>query len=348
MATYICCPHCDKALRVPEGCGGRPTRCPNCQQPLLIPGVSDSHDQAFVCAVIAPEAGTVTAADVEQALAESERLSVLHADTATQLARLQRGRQRERALMSLTRFRLTARHELDHSLGRTGGFFIAISLGAAVMLLLASLLHPSFVGYLIAAAIGLCLTVVLYVPLAVVPDDDALRPAVDEHERNVAKITSHVDQLAAEERRLGSERAAAQREYQRLRAAIESRLHYLRTCRWQTMTGKEFEQFLVQVFQERGYRVEHIGNVGDQGVDLILARDQHRIAVQAKGYVGQAVGNDAVQQAHTGSAYHRCQSAAVVTNARFTFAARALAERIGCRLIDGDEMNDLIDGRVLL
>jgi restriction system protein len=114
------------------------------------------------------------------------------------------------------------------------------------------------------------------------------------------------------------------------------------------MTGHEFEYFLAKVFEERGYRVELTGRTGVQGVDLIVDRDGNRVAVQAKGYVGHAVGNDAIQQAFTSSTFYQCQSAAVITNSRYTFAARALAERIGCRLIDGEQIPDLVEGRIVL
>jgi restriction system protein len=114
------------------------------------------------------------------------------------------------------------------------------------------------------------------------------------------------------------------------------------------MTGREFERFLAEVFREHGYEVKTTGGVRDQGVDLIVARGGARIAIQAKGYVGYSVGNDAVQQAHAGCSYHHCHRSAVVTNARFTTAARMLAERVGCRLIDRDSIPELIEGRIVL
>lgn len=72
------------------------------------------------------------------------------------------------------------------------------------------------------------------------------------------------------------------------------------------------------------------------------------MAVQAKGYVGHTVGNGAIQQAHTGKTFYGCQSAVVITNSTFTVAARELAERLDCKLIDGSQIPDLIEGRILV
>jgi hypothetical protein len=335
-------------LRVPEGCGGRRTQCPNCHQTLTIPGASEAPDAAFVCAVIAPGPGTVTQEDVDHARREADRLKVIDLDLVAQLSRLNRRRQLEAARLALARTRLYVRNELDHSAGRSGGFFLALTLGAAGGLLLAGVSHLSVTGFVIAMAFGLSLAGSLYLPLAFLPEDDALRIAANETEATIAGITAMVRQLSAEEGRLASELHGAEREYRRLRAAIDSRLHYLRTCAWEKMTCNEFEQFLAKVFEERGYRVQRVGGTGEKGVDLIVDRNGSRIAVQAKGYVGQAVGNDAVQQAVAGSSHHGCQTSAVVTNSRFTFAARALAERIGCKLIDGDQIPDLVEGKIVV
>ena len=102
------------------------------------------------------------------------------------------------------------------------------------------------------------------------------------------------------------------------------------------------------LFEERGYSVEATGKAGDQGVDLIVAIGDLRIAVQAKGYPASTVGNDAVQQSFAGMAFYSCQRCAVVTNSRFTSSARELAVRVGCTLIDGSQIENLIDGQLKL
>ncbi len=44
--------------------------------------------------------------------------------------------------------------------------------------------------------------------------------------------------------------------------------------------------------------------------------------------------------------YHGCHRAVVVTNSTFTSGAIDLASRVGCQLIDGNQITALINGRV--
>ena len=48
----------------------------------------------------------------------------------------------------------------------------------------------------------------------------------------------------------------------------------------------------------------------------------------------------------TGTIFYDCQAAAVITNSEFTRAARELAARLGCLLIAGYQMRDLIEERI--
>jgi hypothetical protein len=48
------------------------------------------------------------------------------------------------------------------------------------------------------------------------------------------------------------------------------------------MSGQQFELRLVEAFQHAGYRVQHVGGVGDFGTDLLLEEKGIRTVVQAK------------------------------------------------------------------
>jgi len=92
------------------------------------------------------------------------------------------------------------------------------------------------------------------------------------------------------------------------------------------MTGKQFEKFLARLFKRHGYRTVHVGAKGsDYGADLVVEKDNHKIAVQAKNYDTGRVGNDAVQQAVAGASFYDCEAAIVVTNSMFTRAAKQQA-----------------------
>lgn len=110
------------------------------------------------------------------------------------------------------------------------------------------------------------------------------------------------------------------------------------------MNGREFEEFLADTCRNIFLydNVELTPASSDQGVDLVLATNGIRIAVQAKIRVGGRIGNDAVQQVHAGAKFYRCSRSIVITNSTFTHKAIELAGRCKVRLVGGEELNNLI------
>jgi restriction system protein len=103
------------------------------------------------------------------------------------------------------------------------------------------------------------------------------------------------------------------------------------------MTGTEFEQRLAVLFRALGYSVMHTGQIGDWGADLVISKNGTRTVVQAKRY-NKNVGVPAVQQATAAKAKYGCTAAMVVTNSRFTTAARELARVNAVELWDRDQL----------
>jgi hypothetical protein len=116
---------------------------------------------------------------------------------------------------------------------------------------------------------------------------------------------------------------------------------------WRAMRGTEFEDFLRRVFESLGYKVQMTKGSGDQGLDLILTGKGRRIGVQAKGY-SDTVGNSAIQEANAGMGFYDCECCIAITNSTFSRSAKELADKIGCLLIDGTRLPDLIAGKITL
>ncbi len=108
-----------------------------------------------------------------------------------------------------------------------------------------------------------------------------------------------------------------------------------------SMSGPEFENYMVKVFLNLRFGVRHVGRTGDQGCDLILARKGRRVVCQLKRYAGP-VSNSAVQEAVAAVRYYNCDSSMVVTNSHFTKGARALATRNDCELIDRPRLGIMV------
>lgn len=109
------------------------------------------------------------------------------------------------------------------------------------------------------------------------------------------------------------------------------------------LSGSEFEILVSRILKTQGYEVSGTPATGDQGADLIASKDGKKIAVQAKRYKG-SVGNKAVQEVTAAINFYGATEGWVVTNATFTPAAKALAQKNNVRLIDGDELSRMSRG----
>ena len=99
-----------------------------------------------------------------------------------------------------------------------------------------------------------------------------------------------------------------------------------------SMSGREFEHFMADLFRMAGYKVDVVGGAGDQGVDLLLKEGRKRIAVQCK-KDGKPVGNAAVSAVYTGAKHYGAKQAWVVAPEGFTKGAIELAKSTGVRLM---------------
>lgn len=107
------------------------------------------------------------------------------------------------------------------------------------------------------------------------------------------------------------------------------------------MDGFTFESYLGELFRNLGYEAKVTQGSGDFGADLILKKANQKIVVQAKRY-SKNVGIKAVQEAQASIAYYKASEAWVVTNSDFTEAAYTLAKSNKVRLINREELIELI------
>ena len=168
---------------------------------------------------------------------------------------------------------------------------------------------------------------------------DALQPLVEQSWTDYKELTRHWNLC----NRL--EKARLRRD--ELAALLSSTKYQLIHSNWRALRSVDLEQFLQHVFEMLGYHVQTTKVAGDQGADLIVTGKGTKIAVQVKGYFN-SVGNSAVQAVVAAMPFYQCTSCAVITNSRFTRGAVQLANANGCRLIDGNQIPELIEGRIYL
>lgn len=107
-------------------------------------------------------------------------------------------------------------------------------------------------------------------------------------------------------------------------------------------TGREFETFMVELFEKLGYSTTITNRSKDHGCDMMLQQGEYRIAVQAKRSESE-LNFTSVQRALDSLKKYHAQLAIVVTNNKFISSAKQLAKIKNVALIDRKKLLDLIE-----
>ncbi|MGV6812843.1 MAG: restriction endonuclease [Brevirhabdus sp.] len=106
--------------------------------------------------------------------------------------------------------------------------------------------------------------------------------------------------------------------------------------------GHSFEKWVADALRGFGWQVEVTSASGDQGIDVIAEQAGRKLGLQCKLY-SSAVGNKAVQEAHSGKAFYGLDAVGVMTNASFTSSARDLASVTGVKLLSHHDIPGLME-----
>jgi hypothetical protein len=111
-----------------------------------------------------------------------------------------------------------------------------------------------------------------------------------------------------------------------------------------SLSGKEFEDFLRWMFQELGYAVELTKVTADSGVDLVVKKDKDKIAIQAKRFNRNTkVSNNVVLKTHGGMGIYKCNKSMIITTSYYTNQAMQDAKKLDIELWDRDILSAKID-----
>ncbi|WP_068501777.1 restriction endonuclease [Paenibacillus kribbensis] len=110
--------------------------------------------------------------------------------------------------------------------------------------------------------------------------------------------------------------------------------------------GSEFELYLQRLLSALGYQdIYKTTGSRDFGADLVFTdRAGDRIVIQAKRYgVQHPVGLGAVQEIYTSMRYYAADKSVVITSGRYTDSCKTLAAVNGVKLLDRNDLVDMID-----
>lgn len=103
-----------------------------------------------------------------------------------------------------------------------------------------------------------------------------------------------------------------------------------------TLSGKEFEDYIINEFKKHGYETLSTKSTGDYGADIIVTtQNGSRIAIQCKRFRSK-VNLKAVQEVLGAIGHYACDYGIVITNNSFLNSAIKLAESHDIELWDGD------------
>lgn len=98
------------------------------------------------------------------------------------------------------------------------------------------------------------------------------------------------------------------------------------------MSGYEFEVFCSQKLEKEGWKVLKTQNSGDQGIDLIIEKNNRKIGIQCKKFAN-VVGNKAVQEVKAGLNFYNLNEGAVLCSSSYTKSAIELANVNNIKLL---------------
>ena len=107
-------------------------------------------------------------------------------------------------------------------------------------------------------------------------------------------------------------------------------------------SGREFEIFVVRLFEKLGYSATVTNRSKEYGCDMMLQQGDSRIAVQSIRSESE-LNFTSVQRALNSLRKYNAQLAIVVTNNKFIFSAKRLAKIKNVTLIDRKKLLDLIE-----
>ncbi len=107
---------------------------------------------------------------------------------------------------------------------------------------------------------------------------------------------------------------------------------------WNTMTGHAFEQAVANLFRNIGFFADVSNRGGDGGIDIILKKDDRKIAVQCKRYKS-SVGPHVIRDLWGTMHYLGFDEGCIVTTTGFTKGVTSFARDKNIFLID---LNDIL------
>nr|WP_239559158.1 restriction endonuclease [Sporohalobacter salinus] len=106
-----------------------------------------------------------------------------------------------------------------------------------------------------------------------------------------------------------------------------------------SLSSKEFEDEITDLFKEKGFELEQTSYVNDGGKDAVGFKNNKKYLFEYKQYgKGSIVGRPDIQKFHSAIVEEEADKGYFITISRFSKPAVNLANKFGIRLIEGTEL----------
>lgn len=106
---------------------------------------------------------------------------------------------------------------------------------------------------------------------------------------------------------------------------------------WKSLRGTKFERALANLYKKMGYSVQQTKASGDEGIDLILSKEDKTTVVQCKGYA-KPIGISAARDLYGTMIHCKADSAVLACPAGFTKVVENFVTDKPIQLISADDL----------
>jgi len=117
---------------------------------------------------------------------------------------------------------------------------------------------------------------------------------------------------------------------------------YLQERYWKSLKGAEFESVLARLYTDMGYSVHQTKGSGDEGIDLILRKDNKEIIVQCKGHE-KPIGVGAIRDLYGVMMHSGAEGAVLACPVGFTDGVRKFANGKSIELLTAKELVEMAE-----
>jgi len=109
------------------------------------------------------------------------------------------------------------------------------------------------------------------------------------------------------------------------------------------MNPFDFEKIVCKIFENLGYKVKHIKQGDDIGIDILASNGNELLAVQVKKYVQRKINLEMIYHTYGAAAFYGCSKAIIITLNELTLRAYEASKKLPVEIWGKDIIKELAE-----